>query len=145
MTNLYKVTIRRTLIYEVEAWDREDAEFLAKAKQDAANNEQPEDVVAEEVIDVIRVPLSLETPVGDFISEQTKKILATLTPREEQVLRMRFGLGDESVHTLEEVGQKFSVTRERIRQIEAKALRKLRHLTAECFYRVIRDLQQMGE
>jgi hypothetical protein len=121
MTNLYKVTIRRTLIYEVEAWDRDDAEFLAKAKQDAANNEQPEDVVAEEVIDVIRVPLSLETPVGDFISEQTKKILATLTPREEQVLRMRFG------------------------QIEAKALRKLRHLTAECFYRVIRDLQQMGE
>jgi len=59
--------------------------------------------------------------------EQTRKVLATLTPREEQVLRMRFGIGERSDHTLEEVGQKFTVTRERIRQIEAKALRKLRH------------------
>ena len=96
--------------------------------------------------------LGLETPVGeeedsklgDFIEdknvinpskamvnlnlvEQTRKILATLTPREEKVLRMRFGIGEESDHTLEEVGQDFNVTRERIRQIEAKALRKLRH------------------
>ena len=61
------------------------------------------------------------------LSEQTKKVLATLTPREEQVLRLRFGIGEKSDHTLEEVGQQFSVTRERIRQIEAKALRKLRH------------------
>ena len=60
-------------------------------------------------------------------AEQTKKVLATLTPREEQVLRMRFGIGEKSDHTLEEVGHEFAVTRERIRQIEAKALRKLRH------------------
>ena len=61
------------------------------------------------------------------LSEQTRKVLATLTPREEKVLRMRFGIGEKSDHTLEEVGQDFEVTRERIRQIEAKALRKLRH------------------
>ena len=61
------------------------------------------------------------------LSEQTRKVLATLTPREEKVLRMRFGIGEKSDHTLEEVGQDFFVTRERIRQIEAKALRKLRH------------------
>ena len=58
-------------------------------------------------------------------------MLATLTPREEKVLRMRFGIGEKSDHTLEEVGQDFDVTRERIRQIEAKALRKLRHPVAE--------------
>ena len=61
------------------------------------------------------------------LAEQTRKVLATLTPREEKVLRMRFGIGEKSDHTLEEVGQDFEVTRERIRQIEAKALRKLRH------------------
>ena len=61
------------------------------------------------------------------LSEQTLKALATLTPREEKVLRMRFGIAEKSDHTLEEVGQNFDVTRERIRQIEAKALRKLRH------------------
>jgi RNA polymerase primary sigma factor len=61
------------------------------------------------------------------LAEQTRKVLATLTPREEKVLRMRFGIGEKSDHTLEEVGQDFFVTRERIRQIEAKALRKLRH------------------
>ena len=61
------------------------------------------------------------------LKEQTSSVLHTLTPREEQVIRMRFGIGDGSEHTLEEVGQRFSVTRERIRQIEAKALRKLRH------------------
>jgi DNA-binding CsgD family transcriptional regulator len=61
------------------------------------------------------------------LAEQTRKVLKTLTPREEKVLRMRFGIGEKSDHTLEEVGQDFEVTRERIRQIEAKALRKLRH------------------
>ena len=61
------------------------------------------------------------------LSDQTRKVLSTLTPREEKVLRMRFGIGEKSDHTLEEVGLQFSVTRERIRQIEAKALRKLKH------------------
>jgi len=61
------------------------------------------------------------------LAEQTRKVLATLTPREEKVLRMRFGIGGKSDHTLEEVGHDFAVTRERIRQIEAKALRKLQH------------------
>lgn len=104
------------------------------------------------VLKIAKEPISLETPVGeeedshlgDFIedkkvinpseaivnlnlAEQTRKVLSTLTPREEKVLRMRFGIGEESDHTLEEVGQDFNVTRERIRQIEAKALRKLRH------------------
>ena len=104
------------------------------------------------VLKIAKEPISLESPIGeeedsqlgDFIedktvvnpseavinlnmSEQTRKVLATLTPREEKVLRMRFGIGDKSDHTLEQVGQDFSVTRERIRQIEAKALRKLRH------------------
>ena len=106
------------------------------------------------VLKIAREPISLETPIGeeedshlgDFIedkkfiipsdaavslnlSEQTRKVLATLTPREEKVLRMRFGIGEKADHTLEEVGQDFAVTRERIRQIEAKALRKLRHPT----------------
>ncbi len=101
---------------------------------------------------IAKEPISLETPIGeeedshlgDFIEdkniaspadnvinnsleEATRKVLATLTPREERVLRMRFGIGENSDHTLEEVGQDFEVTRERIRQIEAKALRKLRH------------------
>jgi RNA polymerase primary sigma factor len=104
------------------------------------------------VLKIAKEPISLETPIGeeedshlgDFIEdkkiispgeavvnynlgEQTRKILTTLTPREEKVLRMRFGIGEKSDHTLEEVGRDFSVTRERIRQIEAKALRKLRH------------------
>ena len=101
---------------------------------------------------MVREPLSLETPIGDeedshlgdFIEdtnailpidaaiqsnlrETTTRVLAALTPREEHVLRMRFGIAVNADHTLEEVGRKFSVTRERIRQIEAKALRKLRH------------------
>ena len=70
-----------------------------------------------------------EAVIAMNLSEQTRKVLATLTPREEKVLRMRFGIGEKSDHTLEEVGQDFFVTRERIRQIEAKALRKLRHPT----------------
>ena len=68
-----------------------------------------------------------EAAVSMNLAEQTRKVLATLTPREEKVLRMRFGIGMNTDHTLEEVGQQFSVTRERIRQIEAKALRKLKH------------------
>ena len=83
------------------------------------------------VLRIAKEPISLETPVGEeddsHLIEQTRRVLATLTPREERVLRMRFGIGEESDHTLEEVGQDFNVTRERIRQIEAKALRKLRH------------------
>ncbi len=104
------------------------------------------------VLKIAKEPISLETPIGeeedshlgDFIEdkkvappgdaavnqslhEQTKKVLSTLTAREEKVLRMRFGIGEKADHTLEEVGQDFAVTRERIRQIEAKALRKLRH------------------
>lgn len=106
------------------------------------------------VLKIAREPISLETPIGeeedshlgDFIedkkfmlpsdaavsmnlAEKTRKVLATLTPREEKVLRMRFGIGEKADHTLEEVGKDFAVTRERIRQIEAKALRKLRHPT----------------
>ena len=104
------------------------------------------------VMKIAKEPVSLETPIGDeedshlgdFIEdknailpldaaiqsnlrETTTRILASLTPREERVLRMRFGIGMNTDHTLEEVGQQFSVTRERIRQIEAKALRKLKH------------------
>ena len=69
----------------------------------------------------------LDTAIQSNLSESTTKILASLTPREERVLRMRFGIGMNTDHTLEEVGQQFSVTRERIRQIEAKGLRKLKH------------------
>jgi RNA polymerase primary sigma factor len=69
----------------------------------------------------------LEAVIKGNLSDQTARVLSTLTPREEKVLRMRFGIGEKSDHTLEEVGQDFAVTRERIRQIEAKALRKLRH------------------
>jgi RNA polymerase primary sigma factor len=104
------------------------------------------------IMKIAQEPISLETPIGeeedshlgDFIEdrgvispidhvivanlkEQTSKVLRTLTPREEQVLKMRFGVGEGSEHTLEEVGRSFNVTRERIRQIESKALRKLRH------------------
>ena len=68
-----------------------------------------------------------EAVINVNLKEQTAHVLRTLTPREERVIKMRFGLEDGSEHTLEEVGQSFAVTRERIRQIEAKALRKLRH------------------
>jgi RNA polymerase primary sigma factor len=104
------------------------------------------------VLKLAREPLSIETPVGDEedlrlgdviedknaiqpidaaiqsnLRETTTRVLASLTPREERILRMRFGIGINKDHTLESVGQQFSVTRERIRQIEAKALRKLKH------------------
>ena len=71
--------------------------------------------------------LPVEAAIQANLRETTTRVLATLTPREERVLRMRFGIGMNTDHTLEEVGKQFSVTRERIRQIEAKALRKLRH------------------
>ena len=104
------------------------------------------------VLKIAKEPISLETPIGeeedshlgDFIEDKkvispgdavvqaslkghVREVLETLTPREEKVLKMRFGIDERTDHTLEEVGQNFSVTRERIRQIEAKALRKLRH------------------
>jgi len=117
----------------------------------AEKMDYPENKVRK-ILKIAKEPISLETPIGeeedshlgDFIedkkvpspsdaimaknlSEQSRRVLATLTPREEKVLRMRFGIGEKSDHTLEEVGKDFTVTRERIRQIEAKALRKLRH------------------
>jgi RNA polymerase primary sigma factor len=117
----------------------------------AEKMEMPVDKV-HKILKIAKEPISLETPIGeeedshlgDFIedkgtlspsenivnaslTEATRKVLATLTPREERVLRLRFGIGQQHDHTLEEVGQDFEVTRERIRQIEAKALRKLRH------------------
>ena len=137
------VRTSRQILHEIgrEATPEELAEKLA----------MPLDKVRK-VMKIAKEPISLETPVGDeedshlgdFIhdtnaiipldaaihenlKEQTTQILASLTPREERVLRMRFGIGMNTDHTLEEVGQQFSVTRERIRQIEAKALRKLKH------------------
>ena len=73
--------------------------------------------------------IPIDAAINSNLRQTTTKILSSLTPREERVLRMRFGIGMNSDHTLEEVGQQFSVTRERIRQIEAKALRKLKHPT----------------
>ena len=73
--------------------------------------------------------IPIDAAVKSSLRDTTTRILSSLTPREERVLRMRFGIGMNSDHTLEEVGQLFSVTRERIRQIEAKALRKLKHPT----------------
>ena len=138
----------RTSRYLVQEYGREPKPEEIAEKMEIA----PEKV--RKVLKIAREPISLETPIGeeddshlgDFIedkkfvppseaavshnlAELTRKVLATLTPREEKVLRMRFGIGEKADHTLEEVGQDFSVTRERIRQIEAKALRKLRHPT----------------
>ena len=106
----------------------------------------------EEIIKVSLLPISLESPIGDqedshlgdfiedrnalapvdvasrqLLKEQIEEVLGTLTPREQRILQLRFGLEDGRSRTLEEVGKEFNVTRERIRQIEAKALRKLRH------------------
>ena len=136
----------RTSRYLVQELGREPT-----PEEIAEKMELPLDKVRK-VLKIAKEPISLETPIGeeedshlgDFIedknmtspseavinlnlADQTRRVLATLTPREEKVLRMRFGIGEASDHTLEEVGQDFSVTRERIRQIEAKALRKLRH------------------
>jgi RNA polymerase primary sigma factor len=136
----------RTSRYLVQEHGREPT-----PEEIAAKMEFPLEKVRK-VLKIAKEPISLETPIGeeedshlgDFIedkkvlspgdavvnfglSEQTRRVLRTLTPREEKVLRMRFGIGEKADHTLEEVGRDFSVTRERIRQIEAKALRKLRH------------------
>ena len=116
------------------------------------------------VLKIMRVPVSLETPIGEEgdshlgdliedrtgvspseaiinlnLKEQTEYVLRTLTPREEKIIRMRFGMDDGSEHTLEEVGKSFDVTRERIRQIEAKALRKLRHPSRSAKLRLLLD------
>ena len=136
----------RTSRYLVQEMGREPSPEEIAGKMDMALDK------VRKVLKIAKEPISLETPIGeeedshlgDFIedkavispqeavisanlSEQTRKVLASLTPREEKVLRMRFGIGEKYDHTLEEVGQDFDVTRERIRQIEAKALRKLRH------------------
>ena len=136
----------RTSRYLVQDLGREPSPEELAEKMDL-----PVDKVRK-ILKIAKEPISLETPIGeeedshlgDFIedksvmspvdavismnlAEQTRKVLATLTPREEKVLRMRFGIGMESDRTLEEVGKQFDVTRERIRQIEAKALPKLRH------------------
>jgi RNA polymerase primary sigma factor len=136
----------RTSRYLVQELDRDPT-----PEEIADKMEMPVERVRK-ILKIAKEPISLETPIGeeddshlgDFIedknlldpgetfvnknlAEQTRKVLATLTPREERVLRMRFGIGRDSDHTLEQVGQDFEVTRERIRQIEAKALRKLRH------------------
>ncbi|MBK6581143.1 MAG: RNA polymerase sigma factor RpoD [Sandaracinaceae bacterium] len=136
----------RTSRYLVQELGREPT-----PEEIAARMEMPLEKVRK-VLKIAKEPISLETPIGeeedshlgDFIEDksvvspvdavingnledQTRRVLKTLTPREEKVLRMRFGIGEKSDHTLEEVGQDFEVTRERIRQIEAKALRKLRH------------------
>ncbi|MGC2695041.1 MAG: sigma-70 domain-containing protein, partial [Candidatus Angelobacter sp.] len=122
------------------------------------------------VLKISQQPISLETPVGeeedsrlsDFIQDssgvspsdamisvdlkaQTAHVLRTLSPREERIIKMRFGLEDGSEHTLEEVGQNFQVTRERIRQIEAKALRKLRHPSRSRKLRAFANLENSWE
>ena len=151
----------RTSRYLVQELGREPT-----PEEIAEKMELPIDKVRK-VLKIAKEPISLETPIGededsslgDFIedkgatnpshavismnlSEQTRKVLATLTPREEKVLRMRFGIGEKSDHTLEEVGQDFEVTRERIRQIEAKALRKLRHPSRAKKLQAFVDVQQ---
>ncbi len=140
--------VLRTSRYLVQQLGREPS-----PDEIAAQMEMPPDKIRK-VLKIVKEPVSLETPIGDdeesslgdfvedrqsispadaamalSLEEQTRKVLATLTPREEQILRLRFGIGEKSDYTLEEVGQRFQVTRERIRQIEAKALRKLRNPT----------------
>ncbi|MDX8393594.1 MAG: RNA polymerase sigma factor RpoD [Mariprofundales bacterium] len=130
--------------------------------------EIPEEKVRQ-ILEVSKEPISLETPIGDdedtqlgdfvedvnaenpldkavsdALNDATQEVLGTLTPREEKVLRMRFGIGMNTDHTLEEVGKQFGVTRERIRQIEAKALRKLRHPSRSQKLRTFVDGQENG-
>jgi RNA polymerase primary sigma factor len=131
--------------YLVQRYGREPT-----VEQIAKQMEMPVDEVRN-ALKIVKEPLSLEAPIGDdgeaslgdlvedrhtpspvdvamalSLEEQTRKVLATLTPREEQIVRLRFGIAQKFEHTLEEVGDRFAVTRERIRQIEARALRKLR-------------------
>ncbi len=140
--------VLRTSRYLVQQLGREPS-----PEEIAIQMEVPPDKVRK-VLKIVKEPVSLETPIGDdeesslgdfvedrqtlspadaamalSLEEQTRRVLATLTPREEQILRMRFGIDEKTDYTLEEVGQRFAVTRERIRQIEAKALRKLRNPT----------------
>ena len=150
----------RTSRYLVQELGREPT-----PEEIAEKMELPLDKVRK-VLKIAKEPISLETPIGeeedshlgDFIedksiispsesvisvnlADQTRKVLATLTPREEKVLRMRFGIEMSTDHTLEEVGKQFDVTRERIRQIEAKALRKLRHPSRSEQLRSFLDLE----
>lgn len=136
----------RVTRYLVQEYGREPTPEEIASKMDISVDK------VRKVLKIAKEPISLETPIGDdadsqlgdfiedkravspadavenfSLQEQTRRVLGTLTPREEKVLRMRFGIGERSDHTLEEVGKNFDVTRERIRQIEAKALRKLRH------------------
>jgi RNA polymerase primary sigma factor len=122
------------------------------------------EALVRKVLKIMRTPISLETPIGEEgdsrlsdliedhagvspaeavisvdLKERTEHVLRTLSPREEKIIRMRFGLEDGSEHTLEEVGRSFDVTRERIRQIEAKALRKLRHPSRSGKLRLLLD------
>jgi len=138
----------RTSRHLVQEFGREPSPEEISAKMDL-----PVEKVRK-VLKIAKEPISLETPIGDeddshlgdfipdvtavlpsesvvntYLSDVTRRVLGTLTPREEKVLKMRFGIDEKKDHTLEEVGQDFDVTRERIRQIEAKALRKLRHPT----------------
>jgi RNA polymerase primary sigma factor len=122
------------------------------------------EAMVRKVFKIMRVPISLETPIGEEgdshlgdliedragvspaeavvsvnLTQRTEHVLRTLSPREEKIIKMRFGLEDGSEHTLEEVGRSFHVTRERIRQIEAKALRKLRHPSRSSKLRLLLD------
>jgi RNA polymerase primary sigma factor len=135
----------------------------------AEKMEMPEEKIRK-IMKISKEPISMETPIGDdddshlgdFIEDQnnlapseaavysslkdaTKEVLGTLTPREAKVLRMRFGIDMSTDHTLEEVGKQFDVTRERIRQIEAKALRKLRHPTRSERLRSFLDNEPGGQ
>ena len=112
------------------AWDGE-----AVAKKDSHLGDLIEDKNA---------ILPIDAAIQSNLRETTTRVLASLTPREERVLRMRFGIGINTDHTLEEVGQQFSVTRERIRQIEAKALRKLKHPSrSRCVHDTIRFIKSV--
>jgi RNA polymerase primary sigma factor len=137
----------------------------ASPEELAERMEMPEDKVRK-VLKIAKEPISMETPIGDdedshlgdfiedanvlspvdsatveSLSEATREVLSSLTPREAKVLRMRFGIDMNTDHTLEEVGKQFDVTRERIRQIEAKALRKLRHPSRSELLRSFLDLE----
>ena len=126
--NIKKFFKRRLEIEEVLSTSNLDAKEIAK---EPISLETPigdeEDSQLGDFIEDKNAVLPLDNAIQGNLKETTTRVLSSLTPREERVLRMRFGIGVNTDHTLEEVGQQFSVTRERIRQIEAKALRKLKH------------------